>query len=312
MAVYAVSMKTSDSSFQRWFANGALLLVTFIWGSTFTLTKNALMTVPVFHFLSVRFCIAALMLMLMSLLSPTTRNSFQKKTIWLGTGLGLVLFAAYAFQTIGLQYTTASAAGFLTGLSVVLVPILGLPLLRIMPHRRSWAGAGIAVIGLACLCGLDLVHLAVGNVLVLFCAVFIAAQMLLIEKYGREESSLALATVEIVVLAICCSLVSLLRIEPMPGLHLWLQPSVMWAVLICAIPGTAFAYWAQNVFQKFTSSAQTAIIFSMEPVFAAVIAWVYLHDTLSRLAILGCLLIFVGMLVADSNFRWKRLGRHLR
>lgn len=291
---------------QRWFANSALLLVTFVWGATFTLTKDALQDVSVFSYLAVRFAIATAVLVTLSLLSPITRKSFHARTYGLGIGLGLLLFGAYAFQTLGLQSTSASAAGFLTGLSVVLVPILGLPFLRVIPHPRSWYGAVLALIGLACLCGVDLLDLAAGDMLVILCAFFIAAQMLAIEKYGRKEEPLALATVEVGVLALCCLVMSACRSHEFPALQEWFRPGVVWAVLICAIPGTALAYWAQNVFQKHTTATQTAVIFSTEPVFAAVIAWLAANETLTPLGMSGCLLIFLGMLVADPSLRWKR------
>jgi drug/metabolite transporter (DMT)-like permease len=292
----------------RWLANAALLLVTLVWGATFTLTKGALQAVSVFPYLSIRFTIATILLVVLSVMSPRTRKSFQIRTVLLGCSLGILLFGAYALQTFGLQYTSASAAGFLTGLSVILVPLLGLPLFRIIPHPRSWYGTAIAVMGLGMLCGRDLFHFAVGDLLVLCCAVFLALQILVIAKYGREEDSLALATVEIGVLTICCLIWNGLHANNFPDLRVWLHPNVTWAILICAIPGTALAYWAQNAFQKLTTAAQTALIFSMEPVFAAIVARLTIQEALSATAGIGCLLIFMGMLIADPSLKFKHTG----
>lgn len=293
----------------RWLADCALLLVTLVWGATFTLTKDALQAVPVFPYLSIRFTIATVLLFFLSVMSPRTRNSFHMRTYLLGCCLGVLLFGAYALQTLGLQYTSASVAGFLTGLSVILVPLFGLPMFRIVPHPRSWYGTVLAVVGLGMLCGQDLFHLALGDLLVLCCAVFLALQILVIEKYGREEDSLALATVEIGALTVCCLLWSSFHINHFPQLHVWMQSRVTWAILICAIPGTALAYWAQNTFQKFTTAAQTALIFSMEPVFAAIIALMTIHEALSATAGIGCLLIFLGMMVADPSLKFRHSSK---
>jgi drug/metabolite transporter (DMT)-like permease len=293
----------------RWFANVCLLAVTFVWGATFTLTKGALDHVPAMAFLSVRFLVASAGLVLVVLSSKPSRRALRMTRTWrLGGLLGLMLYGAYACQTIGLVFTTPAKAGFLTGLFVVLVPILGIWVLRQAPQLRVWIGAMLALCGLALLCGADIIHLAPGDLLVLSCAVFVALQMLYIEKYGRDLDPLGLATVEIVVLTLSCTLTALWTTPASTWNHeVWLKPDVLWAVVICAIPGTAIAYVAQNAFQKHTTAAQAAIIFSMEPVFSWLVAWTVLGDSLSAEGTLGSLLIFLSMLVADPSIRISRL-----
>ena len=216
--------------------------------------------------------------------------------------LGLLLFGAYAFQTLGLGDTSPAITGFLTGLYVVLVPIFSIPMFRTSPHVRIWFGTFLAVLGLALISGSDLLHLRIGDILILICAVFYVLQILFIEKYGLQIDSLALATVELFVVTIC-SLVASLFQNPgsLLNMHLWLGPTVFWAVVINAVLATSLAYWGQNVFQQSTTSAQIAIIFSMEPVFAALVAWIALGDSLSDFQIVGGTLIFFSMLVADPN-----------
>ncbi|MCF8563533.1 DMT family transporter [Alicyclobacillus tolerans] len=286
----------------RWLANLLLLLVTLVWGATFTLTKTATDTLPVFSFLSVRFIVASAVLWAMVVLSPRSRKAFSGRTVGLGVILGLFLFAVYAFQTLGLRYTTPAVAGFLTGLSVVLVPVLGTVLMRQRAGWRVWGGAALAAAGLFLLCGPGILQLAAGDVLVLLCAVFVALQILAIEKYGRNTDSLVLATIEISVVAFGCVAVAAWSPSTpnalVHGLH---NTGVVWAILICAIPGTSLAYLAQNVFQKYTSSAQTAVIFSMEPVFAALIAWMALGEGFTQLTGLGSLFIFASMIVSDQS-----------
>lgn len=290
----------------RWVANLTLLFIAFVWGATFTLTKDALSIVQVFPFLFVRFLLATVALYLIVILIPRSRRSFDTKTLLLGTFLGLLLFGAYAFQTLGLGDTSPAITGFLTGLYVVLVPIFSIPLFRTSPHVRTWFGSIVAVLGLAVISGSDLFHLRIGDVLVLICAVFLALQILFIEKYGLKMDSLALATVELLVVTIFSLLASLFQ---NPGslldMHLWLNSSVLWAVLINALLATSLAYWGQNVFQQSTTSAQIAIIFSMEPVFAALVAWLALGNSLSSIQIVGGSVIFLSMLVADPNVSLK-------
>jgi drug/metabolite transporter (DMT)-like permease len=294
-----------QSQKQRFLANLSLLGVTAVWGATFTLTKNALQDVPVFSYLAVRFAVASALLVLLCLVSPEARTSFQRRTFLHGSILGLFLFGAYAFQTLGLQTSSPSMAGFLTGLSVVLVPLLAKPLLGTKTPSRVWTGAVVALFGLALLCGTDFRAFSIGELEVVICAGFIALQVLYIEKFGSRENSLALATVEIAVLAVLCALTAIWWPAAAAAPSTWLAPNVLWAVLVCAIPGTALAYWAQNVFQKYTSSAETAIIFAMEPVFAAVIAWLALGDSLSRRQVAGGILIFLSMLISDPSIRWQ-------
>ncbi|QQE77639.1 DMT family transporter [Alicyclobacillus sp. SO9] len=294
----------------RLFANTTLLLITVVWGATFTLTKDALQTVHVFPFLTIRFFLATLVLLLIALMSGPSRTALLRKSTWfVGAALGLSLFLAYGLQTLGLSTTGAAVSGFLTGLNVVLVPILSIPFLRHLPSLRIWIGVALAVIGLALLSGYDLLLVKPGDIYVLMCALFLALQILLVEKWGNLSDSLALAVVELGVVAagsLFSSIVSshsseLFQWSP------WFRPSVLWPIMINAVFGTSLAYWAQNVFQKYTGSAQIALIFSMEPVFAAIVAWLFLDEQLSVLGWIGGACIFLSMLIADPGISLRRL-----
>jgi drug/metabolite transporter (DMT)-like permease len=287
---------------RRWFANMTLLLIAFVWGATFTFTKDALASIDVFPFLSMRFLIAGLVLFIVVLASPRVRNSFHPRAIIIGILLGVLLFGGYAFQTLGLQTITPAMSGFLTGLNVVLIPILSIPLLRSKPTFRLWLGTLVAIVGLACISGVHFNGFNVGDIETLLCSALIALQIIFVEKSGSDVHALLLATIEILVVALCCFICSMFEHpDELWNVHLWLQPSVLWAVLINAILGTSFALWEQNVIQKYTSSTQIAIIFSMEPVFAGLIAWFALGDTLTPMEFMGSLLIFVSMFIAEPS-----------
>ena len=302
-----IRMKIGQFSLRRWWANATLLAVTAVWGATFTLTRGALTHIPVFPYLSLRFVIAAAALVLIALTTGARYNAFHRRTFVSGAVLGSVLFGGYAFQTLALQDVAPSTAAFLTGLSVVLVPVLGVPLLKTVIPVRVFAGSLVALTGLGLLCGPDLWQLAAGDIDLLSCAVFIALQVLLVEKYGRSENALALATVEVTVMAVLSTGISVLLNPVAAYTAMWHRPSVFWAIIICALPATSFAYWAQNIFQQYTSSAETAIIFAAEPVFAAFIAWSFGGDTLTPAELAGAVLIFISMLLAEPSLRlWRR------
>ncbi len=287
-----------------------LLIVTLIWGATFTLTKDALADVDPYSFLAVRFVIAAICLVVTSLCVKATRRSFTKKTWILGVLLGILLFFAYIFQTVGLNFTTPAKAGFLTGLSVVLVPIFA-PF--VVGHRirlHVAISAIMALIGLYMLCGVDLSHFAKGDILVLLCSVFLAFQILYIEKWGENVDSLALSTVEIGTLGILSFITACMNQAHTKSISVWFRPNVLIAILVCALLATSIAFYAQTIFQKAITSAQTAVIFSMEPVFAALISFILTGESLNILQWIGSTLIFSSMLAADENLFRRTFVRH--
>lgn len=290
----------------RWTANLLLLAVTLVWGATFTLTKDAIAQVPVFWFLGARFWVASAALLAIVLVTPDARRALGQPGTWRrGLWLGVLLFGTYALQTLGLTTTTPATAGFLTGMNVVLVPLLAYPLLGVRPGWRTGSAAVLAATGLALLCGFQGAGWSWGDLLVLLCAACVALQVVETERWGKGVNPLALSAVEVWALTLGCTAAALW--QPWPGWGQLTGPGVWQAILICAIPGTALAYWAQTAFQQHTTSAQTAIIFSMEPVFAAAIGWAVRGDRLGAAALSGCTMLFVSMLLADPNIRLPRL-----
>ena len=180
-------------------ADAALLLVTLIWGSTFVMVKNAVASFPVFSFLALRFAFAALALLPFVVLRP--RNARADLPEGKATPLrrraaaplllGVALFAGYAFQTAGLHLTTPAKAGFITGLSVVIVPLFSALILRQPPARNAWLGVGLAVVGLAFLTLQPGLQVAPGDLLVLACAFAFAAHILLTGHFARATTRCA-------------------------------------------------------------------------------------------------------------------------
>ncbi len=295
----------------RFLATFVLLNVTFVWGATFTLTKNALSNVNPYSFLAMRFIIATAFLAGITLCVPASRRKFNRKTWLLGTLLGIFLFLAYILQTVGLEFTSPAKAGFLTGTAVILVPLLAPFVVKRKIRGHAVYSSLAALSGLLLLCGSDLTHFAIGDFLVLLCSVFISLQMLFLEKWGQDVDSLALSTIEIGVLGSLAIMAAFVNSGSFVPLHIWLTRSVGAAILICAIPATALAYYAQTIFQKRITSAQTAVIFSMEPVFAALISMVFYGEILTVTQQIGSVLIFLSMLAADEQLMQGRFNWNL-
>ncbi|MGZ4031102.1 MAG: DMT family transporter, partial [Tumebacillaceae bacterium] len=276
--------------------------VTFTWGATFVLVKEAINTMPPFTFLGVRFLIGALLLALFMLLFNRSSLKNLNKEIWIaGTILGFTLFLGYAFQTFGLQYTSASKSGFITGLSVVMVPFMSLWLLRHRLKRNAMFGVAVATVGLGLLSLNKNLDVNFGDVLTFLCAVSFGLQIVLVGRYAPKFQAFPLAMIQI----LTCGLFNLIGAVLFEDYTTAFSPavllnsSVLSALLICSVIATAVAFVAQNQFQKFTTPTRTALIFATEPVFAAVIGYFWANDHLTLAQIIGCLCILAGMLIAE-------------
>lgn len=289
---------------QRLRANVVLLVVTVIWGATFSLTKAALAVVPVFPYLGMRFLLATGLMLMIALVRVRSRQHLRRAKLWgIGSALGVLLFAGYALQTLGLKTVAPAVSAFLTGFNVILVPLIAIPLLGHGASRRTWLGAGMALLGLAVLNGVESVgHWSAGSLFTLACAVFLALQIVYVDKWSPGLDSIALTTVELAVVTILSLLFSFVHGSfALPPLSDWQKPAVVAAVVVNGVFGTAFAYWAQTRYQQMTSASYVAVIFTMEPVFAAMIAVLFFHEPLTASLVVGGFMIVLSMLLADES-----------
>lgn len=273
-------------------ADLALLGVTFVWGITFVVVQDALAGIGPYYFLGIRFTLAFAFLAFIYWRRFTLIN---RDTLKAGLLIGVVLFAGYAFQTVGLQYTTASNAGFITGLAVVLVPLISALLSKKLPGIAAILGISSATIGLALLSLNNDFKVNYGDILTFFCALSYAGHILLVGKYAPRHDPVLLAILQIGVVA-AVSIICAVTLETLP--EQFTRP-VWLGLFITAIPATALAFLIQNKVQRFTSPTHTAIIFIMEPVFAAATGWLWAGEILTTRQWIGCLLILTGMLVAE-------------
>ena len=269
-----------------------LTLVALIWGGTFVVVKGELAFVGPLTFVALRFAFA---LLAMVVLTWRTLLRMGRRAMAAGSLIGVFLFGGYALQTLGLAHTTASKAGFITGLSVVLAPIFGLFLLGQRPSPLALLGVALATVGLALLTLTEGLSLAIGDLLVLGCAASFALHIVAIGGFAPKMDTLALTTAQIGVVAISAA-VSAAILEPLP-------PSLgARTVVVAALMGliaTAFALTVQNRVQQFTTATHTALVFSLEPVFAALFAFLLAGERLEGRQLLGCALILAGMVVAE-------------
>jgi drug/metabolite transporter (DMT)-like permease len=269
----------------------ALLAVTAVWGSTFVLVRDAVAGIPPFAFIAYRFLAAAALL---AVLRPVALARPRPGLLAAGVVTGLALFAGYGFQTVGLQYTTASNAGFITGLSVVLTPLLAALVLAESPGRWPALGAVLAVCGLALL-SLQRLEVRRGDALVLGCAVAFAAHILLLGRNAPRHPTYALAVVQLAT----AGLLALAWAGLAGDLAAPASGSVWLALAITAVAASAGAFLIQTRAQREVSPTRTAVILTMEPVFAGLFGFLLAGERLSGRGWLGAACILAGMLVAE-------------
>lgn len=284
----------SDAERRTLRAEGLLLLTAAIWGFAFVAQRVGMEHVGPFGFNGVRFALGCLVLL--PLLARGGRGSGGGRRSLLGDGLlaGLVLFGGASFQQVALVYTTAGNAGFITGLYVVLVPILGLPLGQ-RTHAGTWLGALLAAAGLYLLSVTAELALSPGDLLVLVGAGFWAAHVLLLGWLSPRQEPLRLAFAQYAV----CALLSL-------GVSAAVEPNTAAGYLAAALPilyggllSVGIAYTLQVVAQRVARPAHAAILLSLEAVFAALGGWLLLGETLSPRGLSGCALMLAGMLLSQ-------------
>lgn len=273
----------------------ALLLASAVWGWTFALVKDALREVGPLWFLSLRFGVATLLAVPLAFGRSESRSGRNWR--W-GAILGLALFGGYFLQTWGLVYTTAQKSGLITGLSVVLVPVVAWAFER-RPPGRTWVGVALAGGGVALLAvgGEPLAGGAwVGDVLTALCAVAFAVHLVLLDRYAKAGDPRALLLPQVAVVA----LLSLAGAGGGEKVAFALSASVWITVGVTAALATtggfALVLWAG----RRTTAARMAVILAMEPVFAALVGWWLLGERLHPLQALGAALVMAGILSQRS------------
>lgn len=273
-----------------------LLGIVIIWGATFAIVKGILDQIMPFTFLAYRFFWAAFIL---GLIFWKRLKNIDKIILRKGFLIGIFLFLGYTFQTVGLKYTTATKAGFITGLSVVLVPIISHFFIREKVSKNSIIGVILAVIGLGFLNYNSNFIFNFGDFLVLLCAVSFAMHIISVGLYARKVDYVLLVIVQLTTVFVLSFLMALFFERP--GIHLYYPAGVWWSIMLTGIFATALAFYMQNKFQRYSTATKTAIIFSGEPIFAAIFAYLLLGEKVGLIAWTGGLLIIFGMIISQRE-----------
>ncbi len=273
-------------------ADSWLVVVVMIWGSTFVIVKNSLESVGPFAFVAARFWVAIPPLLIAMWLR---RNALSRALLRDGVLTGFFLWAGFGTQTIGLVTTEASKAAFITGLNVVLVPLFAAFLLRQPPAWYAALGVLIATVGLGTMTLDHTLSLAPGDGWVLACAVAFAMHITAIARYSPRYAALPFTVVQLFTVASLASVAALF----LEGDNLLPPVSVLPTILFMGVIATALVFGLQTWVQRYTTPTHTALIFALEPVFAALFAILFVGEVLAGREWLGGALILLGMIVAE-------------
>jgi drug/metabolite transporter (DMT)-like permease len=273
-------------------------VVAVVWGTTFVVVKQALVEISTVYFLAVRFALAsACMLLLFSgafrnMPARAIRSGFRG-----GAVAGIFLWLGYMLQSFGLKYTGAGKSGFLTGLYIVLVPLISAAIFRRRPQAWEVVGIAAATFGMVLLTLPSIdgkFHVNRGDLLTLGCAVAFAFHLLLVGHYSQRERFEAVALGQIV----CAALLSTISLAVEPPKAAW-SVMVVFAIVLTAVFATALAFALQTWGQQYTSATRTALIFALEPVIALATAVLIGGERLTLAAVLGSGLILAGILAVE-------------
>ena len=282
-----------------------LLLITIAWGSSFIILKETIDSLPIFYVLALRFLPASIILFL--ILIAKIKDKLNKKSILHGVIIGLILFSAYAVQTIGVKYTTASRNAFLTASYCVLTPFLAYFINKTKIQSYNVISA------ILCLTGVGFVvfssgieenssSLLLGDFLTLGCAIFYALQIIMINKYQNinGDDGVVLLVFELLTAGVCCTVTTLIFELPTQGvgaysLNIEQILKVGYLMLVC----TLFAQLGQMLGQKYTEENEASLILSLEAFFGAVFAVLIGDEKFSILLVIGFIIIFIAEIINE-------------
>lgn len=288
-------------------ADGVLLFITAVWGGTFVVVKDALGHADPFTFLALRFALGGVVAAALA-----GRTLLRPDVLKAGSILGVFLFAGYAFQTAGLVHTTESRSAFITGLAVVLVPVVSILVFRRYPKPPSVLGVAMALAGLYVLTGglsrsapasNEAEGLLLGDLLTLGCAVSFAFHIALTERFAPKLPVFALVAIQLWTVCI----LSLFALPLTGGPRVTWMGELLFAAAFTGVFASAMAIGLQTWAQARTTAVRAALIFSLEPVFAAALSYGLGREEPGPREYGGGALLIAAVLVAEvGNALWAR------
>ena len=260
-----------------------LVGVTAVWGWTFVVVKDAILVYGVLAFLAIRFTIAA------AALAPLCLRRITRHTMLVGGGIGAAMAAGYLLQTLGLRYTTPTNSGLITGLFVLFAPVSARVLYRVRLGGTLLVSVAASLVGLVLLTGQMAGQLRLGDFLTLGCALAFGVHIALLSRYARQHDARVLALAQMLTAAVLFAIIWPL-VEPVA----WPEPRVWLSLALTGIVASAVAFYIQTLVQQHLSAARTAIVLTMEPVFAAIFGYWLAGDRLSSLQLVGAACILAA------------------
>jgi drug/metabolite transporter (DMT)-like permease len=265
-----------------------LVAVTAVWGWTFVVVQDAISVYGVLPFLAVRFALAG------AALAPIYARKLTRRSLLVGGGIGVVLAAGYLFQTTGLLFTTPTNSGLITGLFVVFAPLADRLLFGASMSRQVVLAVALSVVGMVLLAGAGPEGANWGDLLTLLCAAALGLHIALLSRYAAFHDAGALTFAQILAMALLFMVVwPFFDSVSLPPPEVWV------ALLVTGLLASAGAFLVQTTVQQRIPAARTAIILTMEPVFAALFGYWLAGDRLVAVQILGAILILSALVIGE-------------
>ncbi|MEN8194144.1 MAG: DMT family transporter [Bacteroidota bacterium] len=283
-----------------------LLLITLFWSATFVIVKESLYDISSMLFVGLRFLIAGLILLPIII---HKKISFRNVDLKLPIFLGILLFLGFATQTIGLRYTSATKSAFLTGTAVVIIPIVQTIIEKRKPGTGSIIGVVVVLFGISLLSGGDSIFTLLedlaanfnfGDGMTLMCAFFFALYVVYLDILSNQYDFWLLLMIQIVVTMVFAFVFSVVfHIVNFEVIKFNFSPQLGMGILYTAIFATLVTTALQTKYQKLVTPTKAGIVYSFEPIFAAVIAYLAIGERITTFGYIGAALIFVGLIISE-------------
>lgn len=293
---------------KKYLGEAALLLMTIIWGGTFPIVKESLNDISSMLFVAIRFGIASIIIFIILLIK---KYRFTKTALMPGIFLGALLFSGFLFQTNGLKITSATKSGFITGTLVVMVPLFQTIIEKKVPSIGSQIGTVLVFIGLLFLSsgGSSITSFIselgssfnFGDVLTLICAAFFALHVVYMDIISPKYDFWILFILQMLTVS-TLSLISsfVLDVATIETYFINYTPDLLTGILYTSLLATCINFGLQTKFQKIVNPTKAGIIYSFEPIFAALFAFFLLSEKITNFGFVGSLLIFLGLIVSEA------------
>lgn len=294
------------------FNNFLLLLTAIIWGAAFVAQSQGLKYVGPFGLNAIRMVLAGIVLIPVALViqkrqsfeSPEDRKAYNKRGLISGAICGVFLFIASSFQNYGIVGAGAGKSGFITSLYIIIVPIISIALKEKI-KINVWISTLIALVGMYLLCvkgGLGGINQY--DIYLIFCALFFSMQIITIGKYSSKVNGVYMSCVQSFVCGILSTIAALI-FETIDTANIL---NALWPILYLAVFSSGVAYTLQIIAQKNTNATVASLLMSLESVFSLVFGIIILHESFTTYELIGCILIFIAVILSQINFKKREKG----